>query len=160
MIGLLLATFAWSKRAWPFLLAAGMFFLLSLDEVAEIHELIGRKIDQYTHFESRPTSVLARTGPWMLVCVPLVLIAIAILAKLTRPYWRTGVAVKFAIGLAVLIGSGAGLELLSNFMTHGLAGKLQVLLEETGEMLGETICLWAAYDLLVAHGIELVKSRD
>jgi hypothetical protein len=72
-----------------------------------------------------------------------------------RGAWENARAtVIFIVGLTVFLGSAGGLEILYNF-TSGVFAALQITAEEVGEMLGVTIMLWAAYELMVSHEIAI-----
>jgi hypothetical protein len=63
----------------------------------------------------------------------------------------------FVLGFVVFIGAGAFVDELANFVELG--GTLhmwQVFVEEMGEMIGVTLLLWAAWELLRQHGLQRV----
>jgi hypothetical protein len=163
LIAVLLLVFAitqFSRRdlaSWTLPLAAALFLFLSLDEDASIHEQFGTWLD--TVVGSRKGTVFWKTGMWMMVCAPAFLLLIAGMGLAIRKHFkgRRGILLKFIAGLAIFVGSAAGIEILSNFVAWNgsKAGRLQVLCEEVGEMVGATIILWATYDLLRSHRIRL-----
>jgi hypothetical protein len=66
---------------------------------------------------------------------------------------RRRAQVLYAAGVAAYVASFAGAELVSNFVSGANGG--MVLLEETGEMIGATLLLWATYELARSHGFRL-----
>ena len=166
LVGLTLGALAWGewrrddRATWLLALPAALFVALSFDEVAMVHERVGdlaRTVGAANGLGVDGT-VLERTGPWMVLCVPLFLAAVAGCAWATRRWWATRPAVvaKFAAGFALLVGAGAGLEFLGNLVAAGgTAQKVLVLFEEVGEMVAGTVLLWAAVDLLASHGYRL-----
>jgi hypothetical protein len=129
-----------------------MFAFLSLDEVAMLHEQIGHAWG--------PRSV--RTGMWVVICLPIFLVALIIVARGIWPLLRDHPSAlwRFAIGLALFLASAVGVELLANLYPDGsLAVHICVLIEETGEMLAHTILLWGAVDWAQQRGIRLSIAR-
>jgi hypothetical protein len=56
--------------------------------------------------------------------------------------------------MLIFVAAGAFVEKIANFVERESAGHmLQVLVEETGEMIGVTIILWATWDLLRRHAL-------
>ena len=79
LIGVLMSGFAsvWTRRRGAALALAcvgAVFLLLSLDELAGIHEKFGRSLT--TVIGQRGETALPRTGPWMLVLAPVFLSAL------------------------------------------------------------------------------------
>lgn len=139
------------RQSWSLLLLPLIFIFLSLDEVVGIHEWLGMASDVFLPGGSRVNTQLAYTGIWMfLLGIPFGVIMLILLANLKK-YFREQPAVgkKLLVGLAVFIGAACGVEIFSNFVPH--TSKLyvvEVFTEELGEMLGETILVWAAYEAL------------
>jgi hypothetical protein len=135
-----------------------VFILLSLDETAQIHEYIGAKSDALLPGAARTNTIFRITGIWMfLVGIPFFVAMIALLLSI-RPYFSQsrGVLIKFFIGLCILMLGAAGIETISNFVgRRTLDYYTQVAAEELAEMLGSTTMLWAAYELLIAHGFRI-----
>jgi hypothetical protein len=145
-------------RLTAILALAGLLFLfLSLDEQARLHEKFGSYLDEVG--PDRKDTALDATGAWMLIVAPAFLGVIALGAYAGRDLLRGRRAVQalYAIGLVIYVGSFAGLELLLNFMPER-ERQLETL-EETGEMIGATLLLWATYELLRSHGIRIF-ARD
>ena len=141
-----------APRAWIMMILALAFFGLSLDEFASFHERLGIASDALLPGGHRSNTVFHRTGIWFFLAVP-VFVGLLWMTLAMRKLWSNGCAtVTFLVGLTVFLGSAAGTEILSNFTT-GFALTLQITAEEVGEMLGVTIMLWAAYELMTSHGI-------
>jgi len=166
LIGALLVVFAGAqlrrgaRAAWSVMLGGVAFLFLSLDETTSIHENFGYWLD---HLRHRRHTVFAQTGFWMVICAPLFLATLALLAWGARRYLigRRAVVVKLAIGAVVFVVAAAGIETLSNFVVpHGTGARILVVLEEIGEMTGATIMLWGVCDLIRTHGIRLFVSEN
>ena len=155
LIGVLMLSFAWvsaQRRATVVLACAGLLFLfLSLDETAMLHENFA--VTLATLPGDRRETALYLTGPWMLIVAPVFLAAMALAAYIGRQLLRgrRKVQLLYAAGLTVYVASFAGVELLLNFAAGAQARVL--LIEETGEMVGATLLLWATYELVHSHGI-------
>jgi hypothetical protein len=166
LIGGLLCTFAihelrrGARAAWAVLLGGAGFLFLSLDETTSLHENFGYWLD---HLKNRRETTLHETGFWMLICAPIFLAGVALVGWAARRYLRgrAGVVIKFAIGSCVLVAAGAGVEMLSNFVTpQGTAARGLIMLEEVGEMAGATIMLWAVVDFLASYGMRLIAIEE
>lgn len=164
LIGFLLAGFVYHKfdrsrtEAWALLLVPAMFFFLSLDEAAQIHEKVGRYMDTMAGKHAGQRAIFDRTGGWMVVCVPMLIGAVALIAKLTWNYWRghRRFLWLFAAGMSLLVAAAAGIEILHNWVVPlSTAAKAEVLVEETLEMIGATFMLWGVYLLLKESGIQI-----
>ncbi len=158
LIGLALAVvgyFAFDRqriRTWAAWLPAMLFLFLSLDEVAMIHERIGHAVG--------PKSL--RTGMWVPMLAPLFIIAVGIVAYAVWPLLRDKPAViaRFLAGFAVFLFSAVGLEMLGNlFADNSIGVHIEVILEETGEMIGGTILLWAAVSWAMADGVSMGSAK-
>lgn len=165
LIGVMLLGFAsvWTRgpRARVILAWAGLVFLfLSLDELAGLHEKFGRFLNIV--LGNRSETALSQTGPWMLIVAPVLLAALLLAAYAGRDLLRDRrkVQLLYAAGLVVYVVSFAGLELAQNFVPPMSTGRyLVILVEETGEMVGATLLVWATYELVRSHGIRFF-ARD
>jgi hypothetical protein len=149
---LLLAWRTGSTRAPGLLLLGAVFLFLSLDEMIALHERFARVLEGL--LGAREGSLLPRSGPWPLVVAPLLLAVLAVGVYLGRGYLRAhrGPTLIFAAGILIFVASFAGIEVLANFTERGtMLGRGSVLLEELREMVGATVMLWGAYELLVAE---------
>ena len=143
---------------WPLLLLPLVFIALSIDELVQIHEWVGYKIDALLLENGRENTIFQNTGIWIFVFgIPFVVGVLGILFILRR--WLNtvpGVLPKIILGLVVLATGALLIETLSNFTEKGSVWHhLEVVCEEGCEMLGVTIILWAFYDLLKGHGLQI-----
>jgi hypothetical protein len=163
LIVMLVATTLRAGR-WPVAALAGLFAFLSADEIATIHERLGPYIDLWLTGDraGRFGSIFAKTGFWMVVLGPLLAAAFIGLgwriAKTVAP--GRAVTVKAIAGVAVFLASATLLEAMSNFASPGWTAVLQITVEEVGELVGVTLMLWAALELLGQRigRLELVRS--
>jgi hypothetical protein len=138
---------------WVLAVVPGLFAFLSLDEVAMIHERIGAALKT-----DGGIGTGLRTGPWMLVFVPLVGVLVLVSAVVFWPYLRgrrdvlaLAVAGLFFYGL-----SAVGFEGIANFAAEdSLVTKLLGFVEEIGEMLAANIIFWAAVVVVRHEGVRL-----
>jgi len=147
----------WLLWVWPF-----VFAMLSIDEVARIHEWLGGKSDIFLPGGTRTHTLFRSTGIWMfLLGIPFFLFMLGLIYS-SRQYFREHAPVlkKLWLGLAVFVGSAVGIETIANFVANAGAGQvIEIFFEELGEMIGETFFLWAAYELLVSSGLTLKYKR-
>lgn len=145
-------------RSWLLFALPFIFCLLSLDEVAQIHEWLGVRSDRLLPGGMRAHSRFTATGIWMFVVgVPFVFLFFGFLASI-RLYFRQSRAAleKLVLGMAVMLFGAIGVETLSNFVVVGSnLHVLQVVIEEFLEMFGATIVLWGSLDLLLSHGFTI-----
>ncbi len=145
---------------WRLMLPSAFFFLLSLDETASMHEGMGDALEGVLASLGGGTGM--RVGAWTLVAAPVFLVGLFIVARLTRAFWAHTPRVKwkFIIGFAICFVSAVGGELIMSAVpADSLAEKVETLFEETGEMVGITILLWAALDLLASEDHPLISRR-
>ena len=139
--------------SWTLAVVPGLFILLSLDEVAMFHERLGRWLKAGTGVGAG-----LRTGPWVVVFVPIVALIAAAAWIVFLPYLRgrRDVVVLVVIGFAVFGLSAVGLELAGNFPASGsLLQKLLIFAEEIGEMLAANMILWSAVLVVQHEGIRI-----
>lgn len=166
VLALLLGAFAVINRdshvRWSLFGLPALCLVLSLDEVAQIHEGLGLKSDVLLAVGAREDSVVVRTGIWMFLLGPPFLIVVALLWRAFVPFLqgRARVVRLYIVGFVVYAGSALGIEILANFVgPGGLASVVQVVCEELGEMLGVTLLVWATLELLASYDIR-VRARD
>jgi hypothetical protein len=101
----------------------------------------------------RANTVFAVTGIWMFVIATPFLLGLLYLVALMSRYIKDRQFVRLCvIGIIVFLGSAGGLEIVGNFVPKDLL-PFQVAAEETGEMVGVTLILWAVYGLLARRGV-------
>jgi hypothetical protein len=150
------------RKSWLLMLLPLMFLLLSLDEVAEIHERLCRKSDIFFPGASRENTLLSETGIWMLVIgVPFLALFVGLMLSIGAYFRRApGALIKMFLGMAISVAGAIGVETLTNFVApNSVYEVFQVFSEELCEMLGSTIVLWGSYELLDRHGFALRLDR-
>lgn len=164
VLGLLLGAFAvvqsrsHSIRRGPLFALPALCLVMSLDEVAQIHEWLGRKSDALFATGTRHGSLVPVTGIWMFLLGPPFLILVILLWRAFVPFLqdRERVVRLYVVGFVVYAVSALGIELLTNFVRPGgLASVVQIVCEELGEMLGVTVLIWATLELLASYSIHL-----
>lgn len=127
-----------------------VFLVLSIDEVAQFHERFGHALDIVLPGGDRSNTAFDYTGIWgVVVGLPALT---ALLWMWRQPIFSDQpIAVRrFVVGSVLLIGGAAGLDFVANF-TYGpntVLHGLQIVAEETFELLGATILCWGSLDLL------------
>jgi hypothetical protein len=161
-VAILLGIFAYrnfsrsSRRSWLLVALALLFLAFSVDEVAQIHEGLGKRTDIMLPGGTRKDTPFAHTGIWMFALgVPFILF-FGWLAYSARVYFRRapGAFVKLVLGMVVFLTGAIGIEALSNLVVPGSAFDiLENFVEEVMfEMVGSTIVLWGSCELLDKHG--------
>lgn len=155
--------FSFSQRkSWLLLTLSLVFLVLSLDEIAQIHEWLGRKSDILLPDADRKHSLFSRTGIWMFVIgVPFLAFFVVLILSIRSYFQRApGALVKVCLGMALSLAGALGVETVRNFVApNSVHDVLQVFSEELCEMLGSTIVLWGSYELLYKHGFALRLDR-
>jgi hypothetical protein len=150
------------SKSWPLVTLPLVFLALSLDETAQIHEWLGRESDTLLPGGSRTHTLFSRTGIWMFVIgVPFLFFFVVLISSMRSYFQRAPSAlVKVLLGMAIALAGAIGVETLSNFVgRNSVYNVLQILLEESCEMLGATIVLWGSYELLHRHGFAFRLDR-
>lgn len=162
ILGLLLAIFALRAPVRPrsrlMFLPAILALAMSLDEIAGIHEWVGRRSDALLP-GGRLASVLPVTGIWMLPLAPIVLGGAYVAYRALKPCLTTAPRARwlFVAGCAILLAGALGAEVAANFVVQGTwLAALQVAIEEGAELVGATTMLWGALELFAAHGLALI----
>lgn len=164
-VAILLGIFAYrnfnrsSRRSWLLVALVLVFLAFSVDEVAQIHEGLGRRTDIMLPGGTRKDTPFAHTGIWMFVLGVPFIIFFGWLAYSVRVYFRRtpSAFVKIVLGVAIFLTGAIGIETLSNLVVPGSAFDiLENFVEEAVfEMVGSTIVLWGSYELLNQHGFAL-----
>lgn len=142
-------------RPWGIVMASLVFFLLSLDETALIHERLGRLIDRLVLDGGRKETILPNTGMWVFPLAPLLLGVFWLLWRNARKYLHGFRGKRYLIGGACLfLAAATGIELLSNFVDESNRS-IVVALEEVGEIVGITLVLRGVYDLCRHNNVVL-----
>lgn len=130
-------------------------FLLAVDELAQAHEGLGMLSDRLLPHGTRVGTAFGRTGIWMLLLAPPLIAAASWIGWRARAHLRYAPRARHLMGagLAVFLLSAVGLELASNLQRSWPAKMAQHAVEELGEMLGVTIMVWGAHELLAARGL-------
>jgi hypothetical protein len=122
-------------------LGSALLAFLSLDETTSLHERLA---------VATRSGLLPVTGLWPLLLAPALLVAagaVAVVGRGTLSLDRVASALLGG-GLTLLVASAAGVELLANVVTLGsVEDTLQVLAEETGELIAGTLLLAGSYRL-------------
>jgi hypothetical protein len=141
------------RTTWPVAAAPLIALFLSLDETVGLHD----RIRDWLH-GSPGSDALPRTGPWMLVLAPLLVAAVVALVAVSRRHWSAPSPVRrrLALGSAMFMIAAAGVEVFANHLEPGSgAARVQVAVEEGGELLGVTFVGWGAWGLLASRGVRL-----
>lgn len=147
--------------AWHWLALALLFFCLSTDEAASIHEMSASPIHHWLERVGHVDSVISVIGTaWLLAGIPFAVIVFL-------GFWRFLLHLPFATrSLFLVAGSlyimGAiGLEALGGRYiahhggSHTLTYEMMVAMEEGLEMLGVVVFLYALMMYMAKHGISL-----
>lgn len=134
----------------------------SIDEAVAIHEWLGDKSDALLPGGDRANTSFSRTGIWpFLFGIPVVTILVVLVVRLRHvfiPKSRRALLLLIA-GLAMMFTGALVVELAANLIepTDGYSGwlLLQHVAEEFLEMLGISLIVWSALELLRDHGFAL-----
>ena len=153
LLGILLGVLAYrqsgrdrrSGRALYFGSVFAVFF--SLDEVATLHESVTRVLKR---FESVPRFP-GQHGIWILVYGILGLAVLAVTLPGLISFFRAerSVSLKFLVGAILFALGGVGVEIVGYYTDPSF-----VLVEETLEVIGVAVMVWAVYGALTGTTIE------
>ncbi|MDH3601613.1 MAG: hypothetical protein OEU26_18530 [Candidatus Tectomicrobia bacterium] len=165
VVGSLLGLFTWrnldwhNRRSWLLPVLPLLFWLMSLDEVAQVHEKIGVLSHAALTNVDLEQTIFPKTGYWIIVVgVPFLIVVMslfsAIRSYLTNPPHLIRL---FLIGLCIMMIGALGVETLHNFVgSKGSMLRFMLIFgEEVCEMFGVTVMLWATVDLLQANGFKI-----
>jgi len=164
LCGAIFAVFAWRnarwtvRSSWSLWLLPLLFAGLSLDEVAQVHEWLGRRTDVLLKGGTRYTSAFPVSGIWMFVIGVPFIVVLAVIVNGVRPYFAGALRALWltCLGMAVMLAGAIGVETLSNFVVAGSVwATIEVAVEECLEMVGSTIVAWGGIELLAVHGFSL-----
>jgi ABC-type sugar transport system permease subunit len=141
-----------------YLPAAGAI-VLSLDEAASLHEWFGQRIDALLPGGMREGTVVSVTGIWMLILIPLAVIAALWVARLLVDHLRAApLAASLLVIGALLFVLGAGILEFGTNLADGRPARHGVqILEEFTEMVAGTIVVWGALELVRVSGIRVSR---
>ncbi len=130
------------------LLFAALLFFMSADEVARLHEILGKYAAQFLGISSKE---FAKHSPWVWVGGPLVIaIFIFFMFLLKKLFLLVANSMTYlVIGLSLIILGGIFLESTINFLNHEdlqWLWEIEIIIEESLEMIGT---LFIAYALIV-----------
>jgi hypothetical protein len=132
--------------------------LFSVDETAGFHEWLGNRMDMLLPAGTREGTIVAGTGIWMLILIPVAVVAGAWVARLLAGHLRAAPSATRLLALgAVLFVVGAGIFELANSLGSGnreMRIGIQIV-EEFTEMIATTTIVWAALELLRVNRIRI-----
>ena len=164
MVGLLLGVFAHAKYDWRqrsaslgLVALSLLFVLLSLDEVACLHENLGGKLVLYLKAMNKSTGFILLCF-WLAILLPFVGVMTCIvrcawlhLRKHPTFVWRFGVSLIAFLAFAV----GCELAWVALFGGDPSDSLVEVVIEEAGEMIAVTFMVRAVWELLRSEKISL-----
>lgn len=127
-----------------------IFLAMGIDEIARLHERIGKYSDIWLPAGSRANTPFQETGIWIfLVGIPFILFFLWWVYQLRKKLVGYGFEIKMMVtGVFLLLSGALGVELISNFLHGSAAQAVGILLEEGLEMLGATVIFWAVLKML------------
>jgi Na+/proline symporter len=157
------ATFDRRKAvSWVWVFVAVLFYFISLDEVAQIHERLGDLTDQFLPGGDRAVSALPHTGLWIiLIAPPAFAVMLAAFLYLRRALSDQRAAFnRFLLGLLVYFIAAVVIEAAANLGPKHALYILQVCGEEGGELIAATLMVWAAYELVLGRPEATERTPD
>jgi hypothetical protein len=148
-------------RSWVLICLPVLCLMMSLDEDASLHERLGPLLDRVLLDSTREASVLPRTGAWFLIGIPFLMAVYFGMRSIHRYFAAVPRAyIGCCGGFTLIVFAAAGLEAVSNFIgvLNTSAYFLETLAEESLEMLGSTLILWGAVELLNSIGLRIEAS--
>lgn len=151
-----------SFQSWLFLMLPAMFLLFSVDEVAMIHDWLGHKLDTLSPLFDRRGTAFALTGFWgVAIGIPCLIAAVGLVLSARRLFPTSPRAYrKVLLGSIIFISAAAGVDAVQNVVAP--ATPLYVITthaEEFLELLGSTLVLWGAWDLLISLNCAIYLDR-
>ena len=144
-----------APRTWRLALFPLAFLAFSVDEVCQLHESLGDIANKkFTHLDK----LFPISGLWFLVIGIPFIVASAWFFWTMRSEFKDhrSAFLRIACGLGVMFMGAVGIEFLGNFVGDSESlGMLEVVSEEGCEMIGATIALWGACELLDRHAFTL-----
>lgn len=147
---------------WRWAGLAAMLLLASIDETIAVHERLSEPIGNLLNIsDSFP---FAWVLPFIVVGAALFPTYLGLLRSLDRQY-----QVLFVLSAVVYLGGAVGLEIVGGFLFEafgpGIATELEVIVEESAEMLGMGLLISSLYQLLSDRlrdttGDEFARGQD
>ena len=154
-IGIVSAVFVYRKMAegrgsavlWGL---PAIFLAMGVDEIARLHEQIGKYSDVWLPGASRANTPFQETGIWMfIVGIPFIVFFLWWVYQLRKKLVGYGAEIKMMVlGVFLLLSGALGVELISNFLYSPSIQMVGILVEEGLEMLGATVIFWAVLRML------------
>lgn len=138
------------RRSWGVALLSGVILFLSIDETACFHERLGEILD--TYLGGKAGTEFSHTGYWPILVGPPAVVAIGYVVWLSMSFLSgvRGATARFIWSFAVLFSGAIGVELLNNLGVSAIRPFVEVL-EEGLEMVGGSLLVWSACDLMRRH---------
>ncbi|MDH3699976.1 MAG: hypothetical protein OEU46_01570 [Alphaproteobacteria bacterium] len=139
------------KWIWHWGLLGAIFVLLSLDEIASIHE---RTIDPlHGLFKLAPLF----TNAWVLIAIPFLIVFLFIYSKFLLNLPRRAMWL-FLLSGAIYVGGVVGIEMFSGLLkhAHGMEDArfaLMTTVEESLEMIGLFVFIYSLTDYMAREGL-------
>jgi hypothetical protein len=150
-----------NKKSFPLLFFSVVFLLMSMDEIVQVHEWIGRKSDNlFLGGGSRFGTNFHETGYWIFVVgIPFIVLFFLFANSLKRHFIKNPSGfTKLIAGMIVFLIGALGFEYISNLVENNL-WFVEVLFEEGFEMIGATVMFWAMHDM-AAGGIQDMRQKN
>lgn len=143
------------------MLFAAVFLFMSMDEIAQFHEIFSAWTDQFLPGGERQLTPLPGSGLWPILVFPFLIVLVPLLIRLRKDLPESRVSMRlFSWGFVVLLGGAVGVEFLGNFLVFDRSSLLiEVWVEESLEMIGATTLAWAALELCRSQGLSGGMSR-
>lgn len=139
-----------------------IFLAMAIDEIARLHERIGKFSDILLPEGSRANTPFQETGIWIfLVGIPFIVFFLWWIYRFRQKLTGYGAEVKMlGMGVFILLLGALGVELLSNFLSDGSIQLVGIALEEGLEMLGATVIFWAVLAMVrKKHPVAPLRNR-
>jgi hypothetical protein len=136
-----------------------VFLAFSIDETIQLHEFVGVQTDALLPGGTRVSTLFSETGLFFLVVGVPAAILVGVLLAAVRPFLRVpeGAFRKVVIAVSMMFIGAVAVDFLANFVEVRSAPALVlVYVEESLEMAGASVMLWAGHALVAAP----VSPRD
>jgi hypothetical protein len=138
-----------------FALLAAWFAFLSLDDIAEVHERLGRRLGHLVGYESEDAGRL-----WVVLYLPAMALAAVALVTVARRLCTSNVARVIVAGLGVLAVAVAA-EVVGSIARHNATASMaEIAIEEAAETVGWLLLATALAALLLSVVATAEHARD